>query len=625
MPCVALAADDYYAALRQRLVFEVNVPDASFVFPSNETAWADAHAPTGPQANRLTIEPIAVTGEDFSRAVRFTNPSAFRHPWHAMTNVPTIADVAEGDALLLVLTARAIDHNTPAGMVEVRFGRDFRSYDAEHRLELTGQWRTFTIPMRAKTDRPAGEATLTFKFGDRRQTVELAGVNVLNFGPDVPVTRLPNSLGDRTQWPGREPGAAWRAEAHRRIAEHRMGDLEVRVRDAHGQPVPFADVEVTQTRQAFMWSTRSHPHYLFDAHAKGDPQRRREMLPRHFNGVLGEVGHAFPQNTAGHRSERNHRLLSWAKENNLVIPWTAPLMSWREPYLMPGTEAEFEAVLRDRGRDAARAWLMDQVRPFVDHTQGFLAGHSLARVALNEAFQRSHWEDLLGIEVHVDFVRLLREANPDMPLIAMDAFAPGDDDDNKHAYMHKLLGVLADAGQAMDGIGFQCHFGGLGRIAPPEDFLAGLDDYAERYPDATLWITELDVKFGEIEDPAERSAAERDYLRDVLTAAFSHPRVVSVNIWGFDDAHHWWGDSILYDEDWNLKDTGQVWQDLVNTRWRTDAKGSTDADGRYQIRAFHGDHRVTVRAGQALMEAEVTVDAEGASAVLTLPPLYPDS
>ena len=138
-----------------------------------------------------------------------------------------------------------------------------------------------------------------------------------------------------------------------------------------------------------------------------------------------------------------------------------------------------------------------------------------------------------------------------------------------------------------DGLGFMVHFK-ASSLASPDTLLARLDRFAALVP--RLKLTEMDVDAGADE------ALQADYLRDVLTVAFSHPAVEGVIMWGFWAGQHWRPDAALWRQDWSVKPAGQAWQDLVYGRWWTQTAGQTGADGTFSTPAFLGDYTVTVEA-----------------------------
>ena len=144
---------------------------------------------------------------------------------------------------------------------------------------------------------------------------------------------------------------------------------------------------------------------------------------------------------------------------------------------------------------------------------------------------------------------------------------------------------LQKAGAPIGGIGIQGHMG-VG-TAPPEKMLE-IYDRLSRFK-VPLAITELDV----LTDDPELQAM---YLRDVLTASFSHPNVESVTFWGFWDGRHWKKNTPLFKEDWTPKPGLEAYKQLVFKDWWTDESKTTNKNGEVKTRGFKGDYEITVEA-----------------------------
>ena len=63
-----------------------------------------------------------------------------------------------------------------------------------------------------------------------------------------------------------------------------------------------------------------------------------------------------------------------------------------------------------------------------------------------------------------------------------------------------------------------------------------------------------------------------------------------------------------------LKSIGQVWLDLKEKEWKTEASGLTDAEGRFGARGFHGRYTVSVKKGRINKTTELQL-AEQAETV----------
>ena len=113
-------------------------------------------------------------------------------------------------------------------------------------------WSEFFYPFEFIDEYDAGEAEINFGVGRRRQTIEIAGFEVLYYGSSLSVGDLPQT---RLTYAGRAPDAAWRQRAEERIRQHRQGDFALQIIGATGQPVADAPVEVTMQRHAFLFGS----------------------------------------------------------------------------------------------------------------------------------------------------------------------------------------------------------------------------------------------------------------------------------------------------------------------------------------------------------------------------------
>jgi hypothetical protein len=142
---------------------------------------------------------------------------------------------------------------------------------------------------------------------------------------------------------------------------------------------------------------------------------------------------------------------------------------------------------------------------------------------------------------------------------------------------------LKEQGAPLGGLGLQAHIGGS--PSPPANVLAVLDRYA---------ALGLPVRFTEFDINTEDEEIQADYTRDFLTLAYSHPTVVGVQLWGFWERAHWIPRAAMYRADWSEKPNALAYKSLVLDQWRTRARGTTDAQGNWRGRGFHGDYVVTV-------------------------------
>jgi GH35 family endo-1,4-beta-xylanase len=150
---------------------------------------------------------------------------------------------------------------------------------------------------------------------------------------------------------------------------------------------------------------------------------------------------------------------------------------------------------------------------------------------------------------------------------------------------HDIIAELIALGSKPDGIGFMSHFR-EGDFTHPQEIYRRLDRFAALVPN--LQLTELDI------DTSDEQL-QADYMRDVLTIAFSHPAVSGIVMWQV------WGEGAgtktLWHRDWSIRPAGQVWLDQVFQNWWTDETGTTDPQGEFRTRGFLGEYVIAVQVG----------------------------
>ena len=135
-----------------------------------------------------------------------------------------------------------------------------------------------------------------------------------------------------------------------------------------------------------------------------------------------------------------------------------------------------------------------------------------------------------------------------------------------------------------DGIGFQSHFS-INNLRGMEDLWRGYERFAPLVE--RLVVTEYDFVCNDDELHA-------DYLRDVLTLSFSHPKMTAFINWGFWAGYHWKPEGTLIRKDWTERPAIKIWRELVHNTWATNTDMQTDAKGQVETKAFFGDYEITV-------------------------------
>ena len=225
--------------------------------------------------------------------------------WSVQLQTNTVGDVAAGDTLLLVLFARGTS-DEEGGTVEAgaKFQQNGGSANGGRYAAIAGaeidagaDWVQYLAPVAATRDQPGGTHNFTVHLGAQAQTVEIGGLQILNYrdlyGPDeLPRTRI--------DYEGRAADAAWRAEADARIDEFRKADLAVHVVDADGRAIEGAEVRVEMTRHEYQFGATVHavflaitaeeyaaqPQFWKEKYSWEDVLKYRETVERNFNKVV---------------------------------------------------------------------------------------------------------------------------------------------------------------------------------------------------------------------------------------------------------------------------------------------------------------------------------------------------
>lgn len=575
-------------------------PGAPLIGATPMTAWRL----TG--ANGAATQ-AAVSDQAFPTAWRVETKVDSSPPWAIEFRAPVARAVNRGDVALLRFLARAVATTDESGAAYLRLVVQKASPEYDKSLDgthtLTREWREFFVPFQFAADYAAGAVEVTFGMGFKRQTIELGGFDFVYYGKSVPLASLPRT---RSTYTGREAGAAWRTAALARIAQHRQGDFAVTVVDAAGRPVSGATVRVEQKRSAFHFGSALQMARI--AGDTADNRIYRQKVLELFNAASTEndlkwpawdgewgSGYTRAQTTAGLGWLRNHGLhvrghvLVWPGWNNLPAAIRA-LRGTPQQAEIPARALSHIADVAGATRDLVQEWDV-----------------------LNEPYANHDLMDLFGPSIQTDWFKAARAAHPTAPLFLNDYSNHDASTDAGHvAAFETTARYLKDQGAPLGGLGLQAHFGGS--PSAPVNILAVLDRYA---------ALGLPVRFTEFDVKTDDEELQADYTRDFLITAYSHPSVVGVQLWGFWERAHWIPEAAMYRADWSEKPNARAYKTLVLDQWRTRATGSTDAQGLWRGRGYHGDYVVTVDQGGKTYEQVFTLRAGAPAPVIRVPLTQP--
>ncbi len=409
------------------------------------------------------------------------------------------------------------------------------------------------------------------------------------------------------------------------VEQHRMGEIRIRVLDAAGRPVAGVALTVDQKTHAFQFGSIAF-ELLHRNHFSPEQELLfKERFTRLFNLAVfpfyWDGYEPVPGRTAW---ETTLETAIWCRENGITAKGHP--LAWTHVAGMP-------AWLHELPPESSMALLQARI---VGAVKGFSGTIDLWDVA-NEAVNTVPWDVAMqmsarvedqrypaegaSIEAIADWVepcyRWAHAANPEATLLLNDfgqiAWTP------VRERFFALVKELQRRGTPLHGIGLQAHEPRSEWFHPRKVW-----DTLERFSELGLpiHITEFHPRSlgepitGDYRQGEWSEDAQAEFARMIYTLAFAHPSVVSCTWWDFTENDSYIKGSALLREDLGPKPAYQVLDDLINTRWKTRARMTTDQDGRVVLRGFFGEY--TVRSECADLPASTFQHAPGAAGEWTI-------
>ena len=548
----------------------------------------------GRQKELATFDVVEVHGnKSFDHALRITTSPGASSEWNVQLRTPPTGSIQAGDVVLASFWMRCTESMTGEGFTGFVFELARPDFEkaAEVRLAAGSDWRECFVPFRAARDFSADESQVCLRVGYDRQTIEIGGLQITNFGKSTKLEDLPRT---GVSYAGREADAAWRREALARIDKIRKGDLTVVVTDATGKAVDHASVHVTLKRHAFGFGSCVTVDNLLDPSADGD--RYREIVDKYFNFAVFENDMKWQALYAG-ISPQLDEALNWLLQRNIIV--RGHNLVWPSWRWLPTPLKQYQ-----NDPEKLRQITEVHITNVVSHFRGKLTQWDV----VNEPYANHDLIDLLGGGmVMIDWFKLAHAADPDC-LLFLNDYGILEGPDGEHAKsFYEQIKYLKENGAPIGGIGIQSHFAAA--LPPPTQLLQTLDKFSEL--GLPIELTELSLNLDDRE-------LQADYMRDFLIAGFSHPNVRGIMLWGFWEKRHWRPQAALFNADWSIRPLGQEWMDLVHKQWQTDEELLTDGQGTAETRGFLGEYEISVSAGAKSKTVSATLTHDGTKVSITL-------
>ncbi|GIV18215.1 MAG: beta-xylanase [Armatimonadota bacterium] len=381
--------------------------------------------------------------------------------------------------------------------------------------------------------------------------------------------------------------------ADSRIEKIRKADVTVRVVDRQGKPVAGAQVEMQQTRHAFLFGCNIFPLFNYQG-------EQHEKYGSQFAALLNYATQAFywgayePERGRKGR-DLQERIARWCQQRGIATKGH-PLV-WHEVYprWAPNEVDEVKLLLRERVRE-----IVSQFKGLIDRWD-----------VVNEATVATRFNNGVGnwvkrdgaAAVVTECLQWAREANPKATLLYNDF--------NISPAFEQLVEELIRRKAPLDAIGIQSHM--HGGEWPLERAWQVCETYS-RFG-KPLHFTETTVLSGEhgYERPRpwpttpEGEARQADYVEKFYTILFSHPAVEAITWWDFMDGGWQGAPAGLVRADLSPKPVYHRLMRLIKGKWWTQDTTRTNARGEAKMRGFLGDYRVTVSASAGKRTQQFTL------------------
>ena len=617
---------------------------AAFTLSNNNGTWG-------------SVSTIAVTGEPFTQADKVTVSTApgFANSNECNLNANLTKPIKSGDTLVILVWLKrdSGSNQNNMGISGYNWGLESNSTVVPASfppLIVETAWKQFylvlTAPQAYLETASNNTAQLQIVFGAAAQSIDVAGLQVLDLGTSVAAASLTNNQID---YPGRNLSDPWQAAAQTRIQQYRMGNLNVNVLSNTGAPLSNVAITANMTKHHFKFgSWENWSQFL----GNGPTQPKNSVV----QGVWSQYTNNVPNTNAFFNTytEGSYKWYSWyggdealantintylhtngifnIRGHNLV--WPNYLQSNYVPPNVPGMPASqlgpyvLSHIDQEAG-DMTNASPNQQVtglvtswdvvnEPWTSRSiQAVLSGASSTGTtnlsAVTPAVSATYLTQWFNETFKADTAPALF-VNDDGVELNYARVVPEVASSSPEEYDYEILTNMVSDGAVLDGYGFESHFQYGKNVTDPITEKAIFDRYgainASSGPLAEH-ITEYDPQFTD-------QGLQADYMSDYLTLAFSEPNFDAFMLYGFwagvgtnvdfpsanktmlpgtpANTTNWYGN--VFNTDWSVSPSGEAYLGLVKGKWWTrNATATSNGSGVATINGFLGRYAVTASYG----------------------------
>ena len=252
------------------------------------------------------------------------------------------------------------------------------------------------------------------------------------------------------------------------------------------------------------------------------------------------------------------------------------------------------AACRRMERDALLQAVLGHARSIVKQHKGKMDQW----VVMHGMLASSEIYDVAGVDSLIQIFHAAQKEDPAAALLISDAEAlllPGD---SRVDEVIEFTTWLKSEGCKVGGIVL-----GASLARPymaPQTIEKRLDRIASSGVGVPVFIAGLELE-------TDKEATQEAMLRDLLSLFYSHQAVAGVSLASPWEAAAVNQRSALYRADMTPRKAGKMIENLLSSEWVTKAKGVTDDQGHFAVRAFHGGYRISAQVKGKTVKADAAV------------------
>lgn len=480
----------------------------------------------------------------------------------------------KGEILLLSFLAKTEFSNLETGEARMLWSLNI-SADPKEKIRTTvsasSEWQQYFIPIKIDQWVNAKRLNLSLQFGFPPQKFLLKNLQLLVFDKNTNLADLPKT---KITYAGMEANSKWRSAANKRIELIRKGEMELCF-TKNGKRVKNENIQIELKQHHFGWGAAVNAKKI----VKDEAQIKN--ISKAFNLVVFENDLKIKFYERRIPKETILEAIDMVRAEGLGVK--GHVLIWPGfRHLTP------EFKMHQNNPKKITSMMENHVKNILEDTKGKIRSWDVA----NETYTNQDLQKITGSEeILYNGFQELKKREPNVLAFTNEygIISKGGLDEKKQQWYYDYIKrVDENTGGLVDGIGIQCHIGS--DLTPPEKVLSILDYYASLKKKISISEFTMDIK---------DAAVRKQYSKDFMTAAFSHPSVSEFLFWGIQGEK-----ADIFTKDWEQGIMGEAFFELVHGEWKTNLILETNKKGMAKERGFYGIYEYTYVDGNEVKKGE---------------------